>query len=111
MNDRRPVPVQRRGVGIDETAPDTPAVELRGQEKACRACADHENGHISEHVATARDLAERERSLRHERHLLAADRRLHHRTTDRPYEDCEPIHEAGVRGSAGLEDDGRGIGR
>ena len=50
MHHRRPVPVQRRGMGVDDTALDPAAMQLRGQQQPGRACADHENSHISNHV-------------------------------------------------------------
>src|SRR5215467_12385689 len=52
----------------------------------------------------------RGRLLRSERHLLASDGGFHHRAADRPHEHREPVHKARVRGSAGLEDDRRGVG-
>ena len=50
MHDRRPVPVQRRRMGVDDAALDPAATKLRRQEQPGRACAHHENGHISNHV-------------------------------------------------------------
>ena len=55
MHDRRPVPVQRRGMCVDEAARDAAAVELRRQEQPGRACADHENGHLRSHMDSRRE--------------------------------------------------------
>jgi hypothetical protein len=55
MHHRRPVPVQRCGIGVDDAAHDPAAVELRREEQPGRACADHENGHIRGHVDSRRE--------------------------------------------------------
>lgn len=50
VHHRRPVPVQRLWIGIDDAALDPAAKKLRGQQQAGRARAHHENRRISNHV-------------------------------------------------------------